>query len=440
MSTTLRSNNLHTIARSIFATAMQAVDVRSEVAGQIVVRDETLTLAGRSIARCDLDRVVVIAMGKAAVPMYQSAMQQLAGIATQAVVVAPAATLPAQNADFLPGSHPSPDERSAVAAAAVLALLCSVGPRDAVLFLISGGASAMVEQPLDANISLDDTAAFHRALVASGKPIAAMNTLRKHFSAVKGGRLAVAAAAAAMQCTLLVSDAPTCAPDAIASGPSLPDTTTMADCNRLLAELGHTLPRSVHNFFVDPLMRETPKPRDAAFTRAHWQVILSSDHLAWAALHAAQAHGFHSVIDNACDEWEYRDAALYLLDRSATLAREHPRSCVISVGEVSVTLSDNAGEGGRNQQFALWCADELARRSQRVTILSAGSDGIDGHSTAAGGTISETTAARAAAIGLSTQDALQRFNTAPLLQALGDDITIGPTGNNLRDLRLLLTE
>ena len=192
-----------------------------------------------------------------------------------------------------------------------------------------------------------------------------MNTLRKHLSAVKGGRLAVAARAARMQCTLLVSDVPVASPDAIASGPSLPGNATVADAQRLFRKLQECgrVPDSVAAWFQDAALPPTPGSEDEAFARAHWQVILSSDHLARAAAQAAVAAGFHAwYIDNTPDDWEYRDAARYLLQRSACSGRgQQERTCLISVGEVGVSLPADAGEGGRNQQFALWCATELAR-------------------------------------------------------------------------------
>ena len=342
---------------------------------------------------------------------------------------------------FLPGAHPTPDADSLRAADAVLQMLGRATQNTAVLFLISGGASAMVERPLSNAITLDDLAAFSRALVCSGMGITGMNALRKHLSAVKGGRLAEAATAARLQCTLLVSDVPAASPDAIASGPSLPDSTTVEDTRRLLRQLQRTgpLPATVEAWFQQPVLPETPKPADAAFARAHWQVILSADHLAYAAAHAAAAAGFHAVIDNTPDDWEYQDAAKYLLHRSALLGEQHVRSCLISVGEVGVTVPPDAGEGGRNQHFALWCAAEIARRGMQITVLSAGSDGVDGQSSAAGAVCDETTVARAQMLGLSAKHATDSFDSAPLLRQTGDAIHTGPTGQNLRDLRIMMT-
>jgi len=429
-------------ARAIFAEALRRVDVQGAVRKRIGCDGDLLRLGAAIVPLAEIDRLVVIAIGKAAGPMYgavEEALRGVAGLTLEGIVVAPPLPLqPFAHAAFYEGAHPTPDERSLRAADATLKLLATVDGRTAVLFLVSGGASAMVEKPLDPLISLVDAAAFHRALVGSGLAIAQMNALRKHFSAVKGGRLALAAAAARMQSTLLVSDVPADRADAIASGPSIPDGTTLEECRRLLATLDG-VPQSVRDFFASGSCAETPKPGDAVFAHARWQVVLSSDDLAEAAAEAATTAGFHIEIDNTCDEWEYREAARYLLDRSAALARRLPRTCLISVGEVGVKLSDAAGEGGRNQQFALWAAAELAQQGQRATVLSAGSDGIDGSSVAAGAVCDETSVARAAALGMSVEHTLERFDCAPLLRAIGDDIVTGPTGNNVRDLRMILT-
>ncbi len=442
------SAQLRNAGRRIFAAALQAVDVRAAVRRRISVHAGNLMLGDQSLPLADLDGVLVIALGKAAVSMYEAAADALSEVAHEAVVVAPAETLPGSfeshpGVAFLPGAHPTPTSDSLRAADLILAKLTGATERTAVLFLISGGASAMVEQPLDRAITLADLAVFSRALVGSGLDITAMNTLRKHLSAVKGGRLALAAAAARMQCTLLISDVPAASPDAIASGPSLPDSTTVAQTRILFQSLRATtvLPASVCAWFESAAMPETPKATDAAFARSHWEVLLSGDHLALAAAAAAEIGGFHAVVDNTCDDWEYREAARYLLDRSATLSREHgSRTCLISVGEIGVNVPVHAGEGGRNQHFALWSATELSRRGESATVLSAGSDGIDGHSNAAGAVCDERTFARAAAAGLNVEDALKRFDSAPLLWAVGDAIHTGPTGSNLRDLRLILTD
>ena len=198
------------------------------------------------------------------------------------------------------------------------------------------------------------------------------------------------------------------------------------------------MPPSISAWFGNRYLPETPKADNPAFERAHWQTILSSEHLERAAIDAAESAGFPVFVDNACDEWEYRDAVRHLLDRAQHLQKQYARACLISVGEVGVALPAHPGEGGRNQQLALWCATELERRGMHATMLSAGSDGVDGRSSAAGAVCDETTITRAAQLDLDVEQALAGFHAAPLLRAIGDCIETGPTGNNLRDLRLLL--
>lgn len=438
------SEALRATARQILAETLRQVDVAAAVRKCILLDMTHLRLADAVLARQEIDRVVLIALGKAAVPMYQAAAEALHGLAVSGIVIAPAETLPTAlpGANLLRGDHPLPTRLSMHAADEILRALAGVTPRTVVLFLVSGGASAMVEQALAPSVSLDDLRNFSQALIGSGLGITAMNALRKHLSAVKGGRLAVAAAAAALQCTLLISDVPLASPDAIGSGPSLPDSTTVADCRALLKPVNAPiLPKSVLRWFQSPLLPETPKPNHPAFSRAHWHVVLSSEHLMEAARQAAQAQGFHTEVDNSCDDWEYRTAARYLLDQAHRIARREQRPiCLISVGEVGVSLDRTSGEGGRNQQFALWCGQALASSGRSATVLSAGTDGVDGNSTAAGAVCDETTPARAIVEGHNTPEALQHFNASPLLLVVGDALSTGPTGNNLRDLRLLLVE
>lgn len=293
-----------------------------------------------------------------------------------------------------------------------------------------------MEKPIDDEISLDDLIATYRALVHSGAPIAEINTIRKHLSATKGGRLAQAAFPA-QQVSLLVSDVPDSTPDALASGPTMPDSSTAEDCYRIAAkyDLLQQFPVATQELFERQALEETPKSDDQAFHRSRWWPVLSSQTAVEEAIAAARAAGFTAYVDNSCDDWDYERAAEYLLDRVRVLRRETERVCLISGGEVTVKVS-NGGVGGRNQQFALACAKEIA--GENITVLSAGTDGVDGNSPAAGAVCDGSTAARALAKGLDVSSGLSRFDAYPLFSALGDTIETGPTGNNLRDLRILL--
>jgi hydroxypyruvate reductase len=302
--------------------------------------------------------------------------------------------------------------------------------------MISGGGSSIVEKPIDDEISLDDLIATYRALVLSGAPIAEINAIRKHLSSVKGGRLAQAAFPA-QQVSLLVSDVPDNTPDALASGPTMPDSTSAEDCYRIAEK--HALlpqfPHSTRELFERRALEETPKSDDQAFYRSRWWTLLSNQTAIEHASAAAERAGFAVHVDNSCDDWDYEPAADYLLKRVRELRKESPRICLISGGEVTVKVT-NGGVGGRNQQFALACATKIAE--ENITVLSAGTDGVDGNSPAAGAVVDGTTIVRARSSGLDAKAALEKFNAYPLFNAIGDAIETGPTGNNVRDLRILL--
>jgi hydroxypyruvate reductase len=373
---------------------------------------------------------------------------------------------------YFEGGHPLPNEDSFAAARAALAMLKRARKDTLIFFLISGGGSAIFDLPLDPHITLDDTIAFHQLLLASGAPIGEVNTLRKHFSAVKGGRLAMAAPEAA-KVSLLLPDVPLRSLDALSSGPTSPDHSTVADVRGLLAkyDLASKLPPSIRSFFEREDLPESPGnktwrppffPRmawpgaaptrrvtaaaamsgeDEAFRDSVYEILLSSHDLVESARIQAEKAGYHVVVDNSCDDWDYADAARYLLERFHALRAVHPRLCLISVGEVTVTMDRAPGAGGRNQQFVMACALELeSYPGQRLTVLSAGSDGIDGNTQAAGAVADPTTVTRAHAFGFHLKSSLAAFDACPMFTALGDSVVTGPTGHNLRDVRLLIAE
>ena len=191
----------------------------------------------------------------------------------------------------------------------------------------------------------------------------------------------------------------------------------------------------MRELFQRHALEETPKSDDPAFHRSRWWTVLSNSTLLEASKKEAERHGFTAEVDNSCDDWDYVRAADYLLDRLGELRKKSERVCLISGGEVTVKVT-NGGLGGRNQQFALACAQKIVNKN--ITVLSAGTDGIDGNSPAAGAIVDGTTLERAKSRGLRPEASLLGFNAYPFLDALGDTIMTGPTGNNLRDLRILL--
>src|SRR5579862_2057988 len=381
-------------------------------------------------------RVLTIALGKAAHTMVEALAEQV-GESLEGIVASPVEpATQVRGLRYFHGGHPTPNAESVEAARAILKALDALPASALVIFLISGGGSSIVEKPMDDEISLADLVATYRTLVHSGAPIAQMNAVRKHLSAVKGGRLAQAAYPA-QQVSLLVSDVPDSTPDALASGPTMADSTTVEDCYRIAQkyELAAQFPSSTRELFEKHALEETPKSDDPAFVRARWWTVLSNQVAVEQASAAAEHAGFFVHSDNSCDDWDYERAADYLLGRLRELRKQCSPVCLISGGEVTVKVRDG-GMGGRNQQFALACGEKIA--GENITVLSGGTDGIDGNSPAAGAIVDGSTVERAQACGLDVRGALTSFDAYPLFRSLGDLIETGPTGNNLRDLRILL--
>jgi glycerate 2-kinase len=383
-------------------------------------------------------RVLVISIGKAGHTMAEALTQQVGESSLEGIVassVEPSAQV--RGFRYFRGGHPTPNAESIHAASAIRKALAAQTAASLVIFLLSGGGSSIVEKPIDDEISLEDLIVTYRALVHSGAPIAEINAIRKHLSAVKGGRLAEATFPA-QQVSLLVSDVPDHTPDALASGPTMPDSTSVEDCYRITEKHGllPQLPHSTRELFERRALEETPKSDDQAFYRSRWWTILSNQTAVEQASAAAERAGFSVHVDSSCDDWDYELAADYLVKRLRELRRKSGRVCLISGGEVTVKVT-NGGIGGRNQQFALACAGRIA--GENITVLSAGTDGVDGNSSAAGAVVDGTTLTRAQSRGLEAGAALGKFDAGPFFRMLDDTIETGPTGNNLRDLRILLS-
>ena len=381
-------------------------------------------------------RVFVVSIGKAGHTLVEALESQVGSRFEGIVASSVDPGTQVHGFRYFKGAHPTPNAESVRAAEAILKSLNAQTASSLVIFMLSGGGSSIAEKPIDGEISLADLIATYRALVLSGAPIAEINAIRKHLSAVKGGRLAQAAYPA-QQVSLLISDVPDATLDALASGPTMPDSTTVSDCYSLLEKykLYEQFPPSVRELFQRHALEETPKSDDPAFVRARWWPVLSNKTAIDEAGVAATGQGFAVEVDNSCDDWDYSRAADYLLGRLRELRKSVSRVCLISGGEVTVKVT-NGGVGGRNQQFALYCAQKIG--GENIAVLSAGTDGIDGNSNAAGAVSDGSTVGRAKAAGFDPATALTAFNAYPLFDALGDAIMTGPTGNNVRDLRILL--
>ena len=422
------------IVRQIFDHALRESSISQAFERHVSCERGVLRICEDLYDLNSYSRILVIAIGKAAHTML-AALNQQCGERFEGIVAGSVEPqFQFRGFRYFHGGHPLPNAESIRAAEAILKSAKAQNESSLVIYLVSGGGSSAAEKPVDHEISLDDLIETYRVLVHSGAAIGEINAIRKHLSAIKGGRLAQAAYPA-QQVSILVSDVPDNIPDALASGPTMPDSTTEQDCYRIAAAHGLQLPPSVQELFERRALEETPKSDDPAFVRSRWWTILSNNALLQSAKIEAERQGFYVEIDNRCDDWEYEKAADYLLKRLSEMREQKEKVCLLSGGEVTVHV-ENGGTGGRNQQFALYCAQKIAGKN--ICVLSAGSDGIDGNSPAAGAIADGMTMVRARVIGLDIDAHLKRFNAYPLFEALGDAIATGPTGNNLRDLRILL--
>lgn len=423
-------------ARAIFLRALAEASISKGFARHVQCERGVLRVCEDLYDLQSYSRVAVVSLGKAAHSMVEALAAQVGGSLEGIVASSVSPESQVRGFRYFRGGHPTPNEESIRAAGAILKTLEMQTASSLVIFLLSGGGSSLVEKAIDEEISLEDLIATYRALVHSGAPIAEINAVRKHLSAVKGGRLAQRAYPA-QQVSLLVSDVPDGTPDALASGPTMPDSTSVEDCHRIAEkyELLPQFPRSVRELFERHALEETAKSDDPAFVRARWWPVLSNQSAIEEASVAAERAGFVVHVDNSCDDWDYEEAGGYLLGRVRDLRKQFSPVCLISGGEVTVKVT-HGGVGGRNQQFALACAAKIA--GENITVLSAGTDGVDGNSPAAGAVVDGSTMERAQARGLDVRAALERFDAHPFFSALGDAIETGPTGNNLRDLRILL--
>ena len=434
--------DLKHLARLIFQETLAAIDIPAVMQRKVRVAGTMLHCGEIAVDLRLFSKIRVVAIGKAAHAMLEGLRSTLPldfkfeGVAS--APTAPAHALP--GIKYFVGGHPIPNADSWNSAAAILSLLASCDESTLVFFLLSGGGSALSELPLDSRLTLEDVQQFYRTLVTCGAPIAAINAVRKHFSAVKGGRLA-AAAGRATKITLAVTDVPADQESALASGPSLPDPSTTAEVERVFAEFTilQQFPPALRRCVDEGKIRETPKETDSVFANAYFVLLLGMDDLFHPAHFASEAKGFFTCCDNSTDDWPVEKAAEDLLSQLGAMQAANPsrRVAIIADGEVSSPVTGH-GIGGRNSAFVLACVENIVGR--RVAVLSAGTDGIDGNSPAAGAVADGETLARAMSVGLNPGDAFRRSDAFTFFARLDDAIVTGPTGNNLRDLRILLSE
>lgn len=386
--------------------------------------------------------VHVIAVGKAAAAMASAFLslrhlqvQQALAIGTHTHLDLPTSI------EWIESSHPFPDARSQVAGERAMALAQRVHAGDALVILLSGGASALMAAPID-GISLADKIATTKLMMAAGADIHALNTVRRHLSNVKGGRLAAACAGATL--TLAISDVVGDDLHAIGSGPGVPDATTWADAAAALERFGgdlhlsevrHVIARGVAGAIPD-----TPKPGNGSLERSHAMVIGSRLDAMDGARDAAIARGYHPMVIAEPVTGEARDMAPRWFARVQELTRGTPRpACVISSGETTVRVTGQ-GRGGRNLEFALALAGSMVSPTA-MAMASVGTDGIDGSSGVAGGVVDSTTLQRASALNLDAPGKYLAANDSlSFFAPLDDVVRLGRTDTNVGDLQVILID
>jgi glycerate 2-kinase len=385
-------------------------------------------------------RTVVVGAGKAAASMARAvethwpADKPLAGLV---VTRYGHGVGPLKRIEVVEAAHPIPDAAGQRAARRILDLVTGLGPDDLALCLISGGGSALLSLPAP-GITLDDKQALNKALLKSGANINEINCVRKHLSAIKGGRLAGAAAPARIV-SLIISDVPGDDPSVIASGPTTPDTTTLADAKAVLKRYGIVPPASVETH-LDDSRSETPKPGDPAFARSETHVIAAPQaSLDAAAAIAAQA-GYRPLILGDAIEGEAREVGKVMAGIARQVAVHgqpaSPPSVLISGGETTVTVT-GAGRGGRNVELLLSLAVELDGRP-RIFAIAGDTDGADGAEEVAGAIVAPDSLERARGLSLNARALLADNDAHGFFRALGDQVLTGPTLTNVNDFRAVL--
>src|SRR2546425_2252220 len=445
---------LRLAARDIFDETLRAVDAGEAVrravhlkGSQLRVQDATIELSNRWIYS--------IAIGKAALPMALALEDVIGERFIRGLIVGPVRTpracVPSSRWQWCDGGHPLPTKTSLVAAEEAFALLERANKERALLiFLISGGGSAMLEWPIQLDITLADLRMANKVLINCGASIVEINSVRRAFSAVKGGRLA-ARAPNCDQITLIVSDVPSGHERNVASGPTLAASCDSPDPREVAARyhLNAKLPEAILRAIEGKPPATFASDDHASMMRKHFVLLANDDALATAAK-AARQLGFVTEISRDINDQRIEDGCGEIIKRLETFQNssvDNPSQnsiCLVSGGEFACPLN-GSGIGGRNQETALRLALESENpdrqsRSMAFVALCAGTDGIDGNSPAAGAIVDSTTIQRAHAIGLDPEDFLKRSDAYSFFFALGDAITTGATGMNVRDIRILLAE
>lgn len=432
-------------ALKILRASLAASDAGNAVREHLRVDSRHLRAGSVRLALNNFDRIFLVSAGKAAVEMAVVVEKILGGRLAGGIAVTKHGHLTAQcrRVRAMEAGHPIPDAKGLAAADTIRELLTDLNRRDLLLVAISGGASALLSSPA-APITLRAKQKTTDLLLRAGATIGQLNAVRKHLSTLKGGQLAAAAYPATIV-SMLLSDVIGDPLDVIGSGPTAPDPTTFADAITILDRFGlvDRVPSSVRGHLEHGAahkLQETPKPGDAIFKNVY-NIVVGSNRLALdAAFRQAKALGYRSLILASTMQGETREVARVhaeiLREVTASGNPIRPPACILSGGETTVTVR-GTGKGGRNQEFALTAAAAI-QGLPNTLVLSAGTDGTDGPTDAAGAIATGSTLNRARRMGLDANEYLSRNDSYTFFSALGDLVKTGPTGTNVMDVHVLL--
>jgi glycerate 2-kinase len=435
-------SNAKQIAVDVFRRTLAAIDVEVLFKQRIHLEGDVLVLGdGQRIGLEQFNRIFIVGIGKASLKMGKSLERLLGDRITKGVLVTDRPQNVTVNSEVVIGSHPTPNEKSLVAGRRVMNVVSGASHGDLIIFLISGGGSALIEVPLVPGVAAADLAELGRVLVTSKATIHEINVVRKHLSLVKGGRLGGLAPEAACV-AIYISDVNADDLRSIASNPILLDSATLDEFYEVVAkyDLVPRLPEKYGDAIKSRLIPELPRGnRDA-------QTYLLSDNsdAVNAAATAAKAMGFATTIFDDLVEGPYQEIADELISQFGALVNEGAGKplCAVSGGEV-VCPVHGSGTGGRNQEFVLYSASKLAshwvEHPGSIVILSCGTDGIDGNSEAAGAVADDRTIEEARSLGLDYISFLENNDSFSFFRQAGGLVVTGPTGNNVRDVRLMIS-
>ncbi len=436
--------HMHKDAKAIFEAGLAAVDPEAAVLKYCHREGDLFSIGTRQYNLSEIEHVYVVGAGKATAPMA-AAMETLLEdrIGSGLINIKSGHESRLKTIAQVPAGHPLPNKSGVDGAKHILFLASKAGKNDLIVALLSGGGSALLTLPAD-DITLEDKKNITHALISCGATIHEINAIRKHLSQIKGGRLTRVASPATVV-SLILSDVVGDDLDVIASGPTVPDTSTFNTCHEIIAKYGieGKIPEAVRKRIQNGLkgcLDETPKPGDPIFKRSYNQIIGSNSQALAAARLVAKAKGYNPVIlSSMVDGDTYQAAGIHTAIAKEVLKTGNPvkpPACILSGGETTVQVTGK-GKGGRNQAFALYAATML-EGCKHTVILSAGTDGTDGPTDAAGAAVDHETVKRAYRLGLSPREYLDADDAYHFFKPLGDLLITGPTQTNVMDLRVML--